>query len=68
MDELIQTVAWAAGLSPEQATLAVAAMLRFIPTSLPSVSMGGLQAHLGLPKAVLATLPISIATSDYDPN
>ena len=46
MDELIQTVACAAGLSPEQAALAVAAMLRFFTARLPSALVGELYVRL----------------------
>ncbi len=67
MDELIQTVARAAGLSPEQATRAVTAMLRFFTARLPSALVGELHAHLGLPAAPV-TLPIPIATPGHDPN
>jgi hypothetical protein len=54
MDELIQTVACAAGLSPEQAALAVAAMLRFFTARLPSALVGELHVRLD--------------STDHDPN
>jgi Arc/MetJ family transcription regulator len=46
MDELIAAVARAARLSPEQAALAVAAMLRFLTARLPSSLVGELHARL----------------------
>lgn len=46
MDELIAAVARAASLTPEQATLAVAAVLRFFTTRLPSSLVGELHARL----------------------
>lgn len=46
MDELITAVARAASLSPEQAALAVAAMLRFFTARLPSSLVGELHARL----------------------
>jgi hypothetical protein len=46
MDELIAAVARAAGLSPEQSTLAVAAVLRFLTARLPSSLVGELHARL----------------------
>ena len=46
MDELIAAVARAAGLPPEQAALAVAAMLRFFTARLPSRLVGELHAWL----------------------
>jgi hypothetical protein len=48
-DEMIQSVARAAQLTPEQASLAVAAMLRFLTARLPSALVGELHARLGLP-------------------
>ncbi|HTT13950.1 MAG TPA: hypothetical protein VMG60_24045 [Burkholderiaceae bacterium] len=48
-DEMIQSVARAAQLTPEQARLAVAAMLRFLTARLPSALVGELHARLGLP-------------------
>jgi len=48
-DEMIQSVARAAQLTPEQARLAVAAMLRFLTAHLPSALVGELHARLGLP-------------------
>lgn len=62
MDELIQTVARAAGLSPEQAALAVAAMLRFFTARLPSALVGELHAHL----CPVAALPNPTTTPDHD--
>lgn len=47
MNELVQTVARAASLSPEQASVAVAAMLRFFTARLPSALVGELHARLG---------------------
>lgn len=46
MDELIAAVARAASLSPEQAALAVAAVLRFFTARLPSSLVGELHARL----------------------
>lgn len=46
MDELIAAVARAAGLPPEQAALAVAAVLRFFTARLPSPLVGELHARL----------------------
>jgi Arc/MetJ family transcription regulator len=46
MDELIAAVARAARLSPEQATLAVGAVLRFFTARLPSSLVGELHARL----------------------
>lgn len=46
MDELIAVVARAAGLPPEQAALAVAAVLRFFTARLPSSLVGELHARL----------------------
>ena len=46
MDELIAAVARQAGLPPEQAALAVAAMLRFFAARLPSPLFGELQSRL----------------------
>lgn len=46
MDELLQAVARGASLSPEQAALAVAAMLRFFTARLPSALVGELHARL----------------------
>ena len=48
-DEMIQSVARAAQLTPEQARLAVGAMLRFLTARLPSALVGELHARLGLP-------------------
>jgi Arc/MetJ family transcription regulator len=67
MDELIQTVARAARLSPEQAALAVAAMLRFFTARLSSALVGELHARLDS-LAGPATRSIPIATPDHDPN
>lgn len=47
LDELILAVARAAGLSPEQAALAVAAVLRFFTARLPSSLVGELHERLG---------------------
>jgi hypothetical protein len=46
MDELIDSVARAASLSPEQAAVAVAATLRFFTARLPSTLVGELHARL----------------------
>lgn len=46
MDELIAAVARAASLPPEQAALAVAAVLRFFTARLPSALVGELHARL----------------------
>jgi len=56
MDELLQAVARGASLSPEQAALAVAAMLRFFTARLPSALVGELHARLGprMPNAAAA--------------
>jgi uncharacterized protein (DUF2267 family) len=45
-DELIQSVARAARLTPEQARAAVAAVLRFFTARLPSALVGELHARL----------------------
>lgn len=47
MDELILAVGRAAGLSPEQAALAVAAAMRFLTARMPSSLVGELHARLG---------------------
>lgn len=47
MDDLVQAVSRAAGLPPEQAATAVAAMLRFFTARLPSALVGELHARLG---------------------
>ncbi len=47
LDELTREVARAAGLSPEQAARAVAAVLRFFTARLPSALVGELLDHLG---------------------
>lgn len=46
MDILISSVSRAANLTTEQATLAVAAMLRFFTARLPSALVGELHARL----------------------
>ena len=46
MDELIQAVGRAANLPPEQAALAVGAMLRFLAARMPSPLVGELQSRL----------------------
>jgi len=51
IDELTEAVARAAGLPPEQASLAVAAMLRFFTARLPSALVGELHARLRMPSA-----------------
>ena len=51
MEELILAVARGAGLSPEQAALAVAAALRFFTARLPSSLVGELHARLGTRKS-----------------
>ncbi|HWS05153.1 MAG TPA: hypothetical protein VN230_05140 [Burkholderiaceae bacterium] len=50
MEELTLAVARGAGLSPEQAALAVAAALRFFTARLPSALVGELHARLGTRK------------------
>ncbi|BFO57413.1 hypothetical protein [Acidovorax sacchari] len=47
LEELIRTVGAAAGLTPEQAALAVAAVLRFFTARLPSAWVGELHERLG---------------------
>ncbi len=47
MDELVAAVARACSLPPEQAALAVTAMLRFFTARLPSALVGELHARLG---------------------
>jgi hypothetical protein len=49
IDELTDAVARAAALSPAQAGLTVAAMLRFMAARLPSPLFGELQARLQAP-------------------
>lgn len=49
MDELTDAVARAAGLAPDQAALAVAAMLRFFTARMPSALVGELHARLRAP-------------------
>jgi hypothetical protein len=49
MDELVASVARATRLSPEQSTLAVAAVLRFFTARLPSSLVGELHARLESP-------------------
>lgn len=49
MDELVAAVARAASLPPEQAALAVAAVLRFFTARLPSALVGELHTRLGAP-------------------
>jgi hypothetical protein len=46
MDELVLAVSRSASLSPEQATQAVASMLRFLAARLPSPLFGELQVRL----------------------
>jgi hypothetical protein len=46
LDELIDAVSRAAGLTTDQARLAVAAMLRFFTARLPSAWVGELHARL----------------------
>ena len=46
MDELIESVQRAAKLTPQQAALAVGAVMRFFNARLPSALLGGLHAHL----------------------
>lgn len=57
MDELTDAVARAAGLAPDQAALAVAAMLRFFTARMPSALVGELHARLRTPSS----------TGDADP-
>ncbi len=47
LEELILAVGRTAGLTPEQAALAVAAMLRFFTARLPSALVGELHERLG---------------------
>ncbi|HWS06053.1 MAG TPA: hypothetical protein VN230_09745 [Burkholderiaceae bacterium] len=47
LEELILAVARGASLSPEQAALAVASVLRFLTARLPSSVVGELHARLG---------------------
>lgn len=47
MDELIQLVAQRAGISPEQAALAVAAMVSYLTARLPSPVAGRIREQLG---------------------
>ncbi len=47
-DEMIDSVARAAQITPEQAGVAVAAVLRFLTARLPSALVGELHARLGL--------------------
>lgn len=47
MDELIQLVAQRAGISPEQAALAVAAMVSYLTVRLPSPVVGRIREQLG---------------------
>ena len=47
MDELIQLVAQRAGISSAQAALAVAAMLSYLTTQLPSPLVGRIREQLG---------------------
>ena len=49
MKELIADVAHGTGLPPEQAALAVAAVLRFFTARLPSALVGELHARLRAP-------------------
>ena len=51
MDELVSAVARGAGLTPDQAALAVAAALRFFTARLPSSLVGELHARLGTRQA-----------------
>lgn len=53
MDELILAVGRGAGLTPQQAALAVAAALRFFTARLPSSLVGELLTRLGTSKAAL---------------
>lgn len=46
-DELVLAVSRGAGLTPEQAALAVAAMLRFFTARMPSSLVGELHVRLG---------------------
>ena len=50
IDELTKTVARTAQLTPDQATLAVKAMLRFFTARLPSRLVGELYAFLKVPR------------------
>lgn len=55
---MANVVARAAGLSPEQASLAVTAMLHFMMARMPSALVGELHARLGLPAAPFAGRPL----------
>lgn len=55
MEELILAAVRGAGLSPEQAALAVAAALRFFTARLPSSLVGELHPRLGTRKSSGAT-------------
>jgi hypothetical protein len=66
-DELIQAVSRSAGLSPEQAAIAVAAMLRFFTARLPSSLVGELHARLGTRANAPAGAPAS-ASAEASPS
>lgn len=51
MRELIEAVRIAADLTPQQASLAVAAVLRFFGARFPSALLGEIHARLSLPPA-----------------
>ena len=57
IDELVETVGRAASLSPDQATLAVSSMLRFLGARLPSPVFGELQAHLNAQAGAVSHAP-----------
>lgn len=48
LDELVDTVSRSAKLPPEQASLAVAATLRYLTAHMPSPAVGALHAALGV--------------------
>jgi len=64
INELTEAVARAAGLPPEQADLAVAAMLRFFTARLPSALVGELHARLRAPSASQAADGSPISQED----
>jgi hypothetical protein len=51
MRELIEAVRIAAGLTPQQASLAVSAVLRYFGVRFPSALLGEIHARLSLPPA-----------------
>ncbi|XDF34769.1 hypothetical protein RBH89_21540 [Paracidovorax avenae] len=67
LEELIRTVGAAAGLTPEQAALAVAAVLRFFTARLPSAWVGELHERLGTRLRDDALSRQNASTSPQDP-